>query len=135
MEFAGVIFAELDVFAGCGATWAASGIAFVVVDGADGETASTGGLEAFPASFGSNFGSVVVLFAFVVDVLVGLSVGGVEAFVDFWRMVALLADSALSATLESETTFFGLPLFFTTSDDIFAMLYILTVVATQKIWG
>jgi hypothetical protein len=122
LEFVGVVFTKLDVFAGCGGAWAASGKAFDVVDGADGETASTSGSEAFPASFESDFGGVVVLFAFVVDVLDVLSAGGVETFVDFWRIVTFLADSALSATLDSETTFFGLPLFFITSDDIFAML-------------
>ena len=122
MEFVGVIFAELDVIAGCGGVWGASGLAFDVVDAAAGEVASIGGLEALPASFELCFEVVVVLFTFVVDVLVGLSPGGADAFVDFWRMVAFLAGSALSVAFVSDTTFFGLPLFFTASDDIVTML-------------
>jgi hypothetical protein len=41
-----------------------------------------------------------------------------EAFVDFW-LIPFLAGSILSAAIDSDTTFFGLPLFFTTSADMF----------------
>lgn len=122
LEPVGVTFTELDVFVGCGGVEAASDIAFDLVDAADGETAPTSGLEALPASLGFNCEGVVVLLSFAMDVLVVLSVGGVETLVDFWRMVTFWADSAFSATLDSDTTFFGRPLFFTTSDDIFAIL-------------
>lgn len=57
-------------------------------------------------------------FAALLDVV---AEGGVEAFVDFCR-VPFLIGSILSTAIDSDTTFFGLPLFFTTSDDIFVVL-------------
>jgi hypothetical protein len=39
------------------------------------------------------------------------------AFVDFCRVVAFFGASGFSETTESKTTFFGLPLFLTTSAD------------------
>jgi len=48
--------------------------------------------------------------------------GDDEAFVDFWRIVVFLGDSGDGVSIGSVTTFFGLPLFLTTSDDMTAVL-------------
>jgi hypothetical protein len=56
-------------------------------------------------------GSVAALLDVVAD-------GRSEAFVDFCRVPFLTASTILSAAIDSDTTFFGLPLFFITSSDI-----------------
>lgn len=53
----------------------------------------------------------------VADGFVDLLEAGAEAFVDFCR-VPFPTDSKFSGPIDSETTFFGLPLFFATSADI-----------------
>jgi hypothetical protein len=56
------------------------------------------------------------------DLLGAVVESGVEALVDFCR-VPFLTGSILSAAIDSDTTFFGLPLFFTTSADILVVLW------------
>jgi len=46
-----------------------------------------------------------------------------EAFVGFC-LIPLLAGSTLSAAIDSDTTFFGLPLFFTASADMFSRIVV-----------
>jgi hypothetical protein len=55
------------------------------------------------------------------DLLDVVAAGEAVAFVDFCR-VPFLTGSIFSTAIESDTTFFGLPLFFTTSADIFVVL-------------
>jgi hypothetical protein len=66
-------------------------------------------------------GGAVDSFAHLLEVAAGKVA---EAFVDFCRTVPFLTVSILSPAVDSETTFFGLPLFFTTSVDIFVGLQI-----------
>jgi hypothetical protein len=68
------------------------------------------------------------------DLLDAVAESGVEALVDFCR-VPFLTGSILSAAIDSDTTFFGLPLFFTTSADILVVLRYINFKCSPQIKG
>ncbi len=70
-------------------------------------------------------------FAASLDILVGREL---EVLVDFCR-VPIFPGSMLSAGLDSDTTFFGLPLFFTTSADILVELLLIDVRISPQMNG
>ncbi len=109
LEFAGVTLAVEGPFADC--TREGLALAEVEVEEA-----------------GLDVGVVVLVFAFAVAAMLfveraaleALAVGGVDdseaALVDFCRVVLFWTGSGFSSGIGSETAFFGLPLFLTTSD-------------------
>jgi hypothetical protein len=82
--------------------------------------------EAPPTVFSAGLTPAEAPSATVLENFIGLlgvsSVGCVDGLVDFRRIAVVLAGSDLSETIDSKTAFFGLPLFLTTSADIFSVL-------------